>query len=121
MLLARLFESLPLVCPNCGADRRILAFITQAAPVHRMLNHIGAPAEPPPTPGMEEVELRLEQRPRISPDRGPPAWDDPPVEAVPDWDALAQPQLVRLRPAGSVVAVSRRLVAQATRHALYPS
>jgi hypothetical protein len=20
------------------------------------------------------------------------AWDDPPVEAVPDWDALAQPQ-----------------------------
>jgi hypothetical protein len=25
MLLARLFESLPLVCPNCGADMRIVA------------------------------------------------------------------------------------------------
>jgi hypothetical protein len=30
--------------------------------------------------------------PRISPARGPPAWDDAPVEAVPDWDALTQPQ-----------------------------
>ena len=55
---------------------RIVAFITEAAPVQRILNHIGEPAEPP----------------RISPARGPPAWDDPPVEAVPDWDALAQPQ-----------------------------
>ena len=33
MLLARLFESLPLVCPHCGADMRIVAFITEAAPV----------------------------------------------------------------------------------------
>jgi hypothetical protein len=40
---------------------------------------------------MEEVEPRLEQRPRISPARGPPAWEDPPVEDVPDWHALAQP------------------------------
>ena len=32
MLLARLFESLPLVRPNCGADMRIVAFITEAAP-----------------------------------------------------------------------------------------
>jgi len=34
---------LPLVCPNRGADLRIVAFITQAAPVARILNHIGAP------------------------------------------------------------------------------
>jgi hypothetical protein len=27
----------------------------------------------------------------IAPARGPPAWDDPPVDAVPDWEALAQP------------------------------
>ena len=33
MLLARLFASLPLACPNCGADMRIVAFITEAAPV----------------------------------------------------------------------------------------
>jgi hypothetical protein len=40
------------------------------------ITHIGEPAEPP----------------RMSPARGPPAWDGPPVEPVPDWDALAQPQ-----------------------------
>lgn len=35
MLLARLFESLPLNCPNCGADMRIFAFVIDAAPVER--------------------------------------------------------------------------------------
>jgi hypothetical protein len=29
------------------ADMRIVAFITEAAPVRRILNHIGEPAEPP--------------------------------------------------------------------------
>ena len=55
---------------------RIIAFITEAAPVQRILTHIGEPAEPP----------------RIAPARGPPAWDDSLVEAAPDWDTLAQPQ-----------------------------
>ncbi|MGB5736582.1 MAG: transposase [Thiohalocapsa sp.] len=48
MLLARLFESLPLTCPNCGADMRLIAFITEAAPVERILTHIGEPPRPPP-------------------------------------------------------------------------
>jgi len=47
MLLARLFESLPLVCPNCGADMPIIAFITEAAPVEQMLTHLGEPPRPP--------------------------------------------------------------------------
>jgi len=75
MLLARLFESLPLVGPNCGADRRIVAFIAEAVQVRRTLIHIGEPAEPP----------------RIASACGPPPWDDPPVDLVPDWEALAQP------------------------------
>ena len=57
---------LPLVCPCCGADMRIVAFITETA-LRRILTHIGEPAEPP----------------RIAPARGPPAWDDPPVDLVP--------------------------------------
>ena len=61
MLLARLFESLPLACPNCGADMRIIAFVTEAVPVQRILAHIGEPTEPPP----------------IASARGPPA-DRPP-------------------------------------------
>jgi len=75
MLLARLFESLPLVCPNCGADMRIIAFITEAAPVERIPTHMGEPPRPPP----------------ITPARGPPAWDDGP-EPMPDWDLLQQPK-----------------------------
>ena len=74
-LLARMFESLPLVCPNCGADMRIISFVTEAAPVQRILAHIGEPNEPPP----------------IAPARGPPAWDDVP-EPMPDWDLLKQPE-----------------------------
>jgi len=75
MLIERLFVAMPPVCPSCAADRRIVAFINKAAPVRRILTHTGEPAEPPP----------------ISPARGPPAWDDPPIEAVSDWEALAQP------------------------------
>ena len=75
MLLARLFESLPLTCPNCGADMRISAFVTDAAPVERILTHIGEPAQPP----------------AIASARGPPAWEDAP-ESVPDWDLLGQPE-----------------------------
>jgi len=75
MLLARLFASLPLVCPNGGADMRIIAFVTETAPVRRILLALGEPVEPP----------------RISPARGPPARDGPPVDLGPDWEALAQP------------------------------
>ena len=50
MRLARLFESLPLTCPNCGTDRRIIAFVTDAAPVERILTHSGEPPRPPPSP-----------------------------------------------------------------------
>jgi hypothetical protein len=73
MPLARLFESLPLVCPNCGADMRIIAFITEATPIERILTHIGEPPRPPPSASA----------------RGPRSWDDAP-EPVPDWDLLGQ-------------------------------
>ena len=55
---------------------RIVAFITDTAPMRRILSRVGKPAEPP----------------RIIPVRGPPPWDTPAIEAVPDRDALAQPQ-----------------------------
>ena len=42
--------------------------------------------------GFSTTSASPPSRPGSAPARGPPAWDDPPVEAVPDWDALAQPQ-----------------------------
>lgn len=74
LLLARLFESLPLVCPKGGAHRRIIAFLTEAAPLQRILAPIGEPTEPAP----------------IAPARGPPAWDDD-LGPTPHWDLIAQP------------------------------
>jgi hypothetical protein len=56
MLLARIYESLPLVCPRCGSSMRVIAFITNASDVKRILEHIGEASEPPP----------------VSPSRAPP-------------------------------------------------
>lgn len=47
MLIARLFLTRPLVCPKGGANRRIVAFITEVGPVRRILNHLGEPGVPP--------------------------------------------------------------------------
>jgi hypothetical protein len=76
MLLARLYESTPLLCPSCKADRRIVAFITDGDSVRPILEPIGESADPP----------------RISPARGPPLWEaDLEVESLPLYDPTAQP------------------------------
>ena len=48
----------PLACPQCGGELKIVAFLTEADPIQRILIHIGEPATPP----------------RIAPTRGPPDW-----------------------------------------------
>ena len=77
MLLARIYAVFPLICPNCGAEMRIVAFITEATTVRRVLEHIGEPATPPP----------------IAPARGPP-WEESGFAnafPIPD-DPVAQPE-----------------------------
>ncbi len=81
-LVARIYEVFPLICPMCGGQMRIIAFITFSADIHKILNHIGVEPEAP----------------HIAPARGPPLWDDfaaqetgECVEAEPDWDMAAQP------------------------------
>jgi len=41
MLLARLLASLPLIFPNCGADKRTMALLTEVATLTRVLTHSG--------------------------------------------------------------------------------
>lgn len=62
------YEVFPLLCPTCGGQMRIIAFITHSADIRQILDHIGADSEPP----------------RITPARGPPLWDgaDAPGEGV---------------------------------------
>ena len=59
MLLARIYEVLPLLCPACGGPMRILSFITDPPVVVAILVHLELPHTPPP----------------ISPARGPPQGD----------------------------------------------
>ena len=82
MLLARIYETLPLVCPLCGAQMRIIAFITDASTVRKILDHLGEPAQPP----------------RISPARGPQLWEAATATEQagngPQWNSSAQPEPV---------------------------
>jgi len=80
VLIARIYEVFPLVCPICAGQMRLIAFITDRAEVRKILDHIGVDS----------------LAPRISPARGPPLWDDcdaqahEAVEVEPDWDASIQ-------------------------------
>jgi hypothetical protein len=73
MLLARIYEVFPLLCPRCGGAMRIIAFITDGPTVRDILGHLGEPAAPP----------------RIAPARGPPLWET----ADPEHDPAADPLL----------------------------
>ena len=40
-------SNFPLVCPRCGADMRVIAFITAGPTVRDILGHLGEPTTPP--------------------------------------------------------------------------
>ena len=70
-------EVLPRVCPKCGGEMRIIAFITEAVVIRKILGHLGEPTAPP----------------KIKSARGPPLWEMPgsePGEA--GWPGAIDPQ-----------------------------
>ena len=82
MLIARIYEVFPLLCPMCGGQMRIIAFITHSADSRQILEHIWVDSEPP----------------HIAPARGPPLWDNSDAQVgesaqiEPDWDVVEQPE-----------------------------
>jgi hypothetical protein len=79
MLLARIYEVFPLLCPKCGGAMRIIAFITEEVAVRDILAHLGEPTS----------------LPRMAPARGPPLWEisdagqgesDPQAQPAPDYE-----------------------------------
>ena len=74
-LIARLFEIFPLTCRYCGAEMKIIAFVTETPSVRAILEHIGEPIRPP----------------ALASARAPPR-ENAPVELEPDYDPLAQPE-----------------------------
>jgi hypothetical protein len=79
VLLARIYEVLPLCCPFCHAEMRSIAFITAPSTIRRILEHLGEPTRPP----------------RFAPARGPPLWEAaaaaPRAGNDPRWEQAAQP------------------------------
>ncbi len=47
LLLARIYEAFPLLCPKCGSEMRIIAFITEAVVVRDILPDIRGQAMKP--------------------------------------------------------------------------
>jgi hypothetical protein len=79
VLIARIYEVFPLLCPICGGHMRIIAFITHSADIRCILDHIGMESQPP----------------HIAPARGPPLWEDcgaqvgEGTQIETDWDLAA--------------------------------
>ena len=64
LLLVRIYECLPLLCPNCFAPMRIVAFIKEPAVVESILRHIGEPTQAPatlPARGPPQAEMDFDQ------------------------------------------------------------
>ena len=64
MLLARIYECLPLTCEKCGQPMRLIAFIMEPPVVEKILSHIGEPTEPPlvlPARAPPQGELDFDQ------------------------------------------------------------
>jgi hypothetical protein len=76
LLLARIYECLPLRCPKCGEPMRIIAFVLDAPTIERILDHIGEPTHPPP----------------VLPARSPPqlAFGFDQAPATTDWPEMDQ-------------------------------
>jgi hypothetical protein len=77
--LARIYEVFPLLCPKCGGEMRVIAFISEPLVIRDILDHLGVPTSPP----------------RLMPARGPPLWDrldaesgefDPQAQPAPDYE-----------------------------------
>ena len=76
LLLAHIYEVLPLVCPKCGGEMRIIAFINDGLMIRKILDHMVEPTSAP----------------RIAPARGSPLWELPVAgQAEQETDPHAQP------------------------------
>ena len=74
LLLARIYEILPLRCALCGGEMRIIAFVIDARARHSILTPLGEPTSPP----------------EVAPARGPPLWEQAPAP-VALWDDTPAP------------------------------
>lgn len=80
-LLARIYEVLPLLCPRCGSEMRLIAFITAPDAIGAILEHLGEPATPPP----------LAARARAPPELDFAGSEGVTFDQTPRWDLITAP------------------------------
>jgi len=95
VLLARIYEVFPLICPSCQAPLTFIAFLTDPEPISQILAHIGEPTSPPlihPARGPPQVELAMGPG---GPDAEEAAQDTFPgdLDQTPEFDP-AEPEAV---------------------------
>jgi hypothetical protein len=87
VLLARIYQVLPLLCPACGGDLRILAFLTDPPVVRAILLHLDLPHRPPPlAPARAPPQIDFLTDP--SPDF--PAFDPVEPDPVPEFESISR-------------------------------
>jgi hypothetical protein len=70
VLLARIYDVLPLLYPACGGQMRVLAFLTDPPVVAAILLHLELPHLPPPISaarGPPQGDFLLDQTPAFDP------------------------------------------------------
>jgi hypothetical protein len=78
LLLARIYEVLPVLCPACGGSMKILAFLTDPPVVSAILLHLDLPHRPPPLAPARDPPQRaflIDQTPSFDPTEPEPAPD----------------------------------------------
>jgi len=89
LLLARIYECLPLACPNCGEPMRIIAFILDCPVIERILTHIGEPVEAPkvwPARGPPQAALEFDQVDQTVGQDGWPEMDQTAGDGDDTWE-----------------------------------
>jgi hypothetical protein len=87
VLLARIYDVLPLLCPACGGSMKILAFLTDPPVLSAILLHLDLPHRPPPlAPARDppQRDLLLDQTSSFDPADPEPAPDFQFDQSLPD-------------------------------------
>ncbi len=60
-MIRKVYEVDPLICPTCGGQMRVIAFITDYSVVDKIINHLKLTflAERPPPPRVLQQELLM--------------------------------------------------------------
>jgi hypothetical protein len=64
-LIARIYEVLPLICPRCQEEMKIISFIEDQETIWKILTCLNEPIDPPriaPARGPPEMEFNYDQR-----------------------------------------------------------